>query len=61
MANTFMALFISYSTELNFNKRRTFSELNVAVFVNKQDIRGLIITETQMDSLWETDSSLFAL
>ena len=55
------ALFISYSFELNFNKRRTLSELSQVVFVNKQNIWGLIITKTQMDSLWETDSSLFAL
>ena len=55
------ALFIFYSFELNFNKRRTLSELSQVVFVNKQNIWGLIITKTQMDSLWETDSSLFAL
>ena len=48
-ANTFIALFISYSFELNFNKRRTFSEPSQVVFVNKQDIREFIITKTQMD------------
>ena len=34
----YVIVYIRYSFELNFNKRRTFSELNVVGFVNKQDI-----------------------
>ena len=49
---------------LSFKKRRRVSEPNLVIFVNEQDIwnsqQDFIITETQMNLLWETDSSLIA-
>ena len=49
---------------LSFKKRRRVSEPNLVIFVNEQDIwnsqQDFIITKTQMDLLWETDSSLIA-
>ena len=39
---------------LSFKKRRKVSEPYLVIFVNEQDIWEFIITETQMDSPWET-------